>query len=67
MSKDLNDALDFAAKHTPSRSDTPTEIQHPTDLLGTYPYYELMWLLFRLKVVPSDIMMMTSSYWGDWS
>ena len=63
---DLDDALKFAAKHTPSRSDTPTEIQHPTDLLGTYPYYELIWLLFRLKVVPGDVMMISAEYWKDW-
>lgn len=60
MSITLNQAL----RSIPQGVDVnPTEIQHPTDLIATSPYYELTYLLLRLDVLPDDVHLITSKYW----
>lgn len=67
MDKDLREALEFAAANTPGRSDIPTEIQHPSDLLSTTHYYALAYLLVLLGVLPDDVSFMNSSFWDDFA
>lgn len=62
---DLDDALKIAAAHTPERSDIPTEIQHPTDLIVCDPYFRLVTFLVQLDVLPGDVFFMGSRYWDD--
>jgi hypothetical protein len=66
IDKDLQDALDFAAAHCPPRSEANTEIQHPTDLIGSSPYFELVLFLMQLKVLPYDVHLITSKFWDDY-
>jgi len=66
MSKQLVDALAYADAHVAQRSDINTEIQHPTDLIATSPYYELTYLLLLLKVLPEDVHLITSRYWDGY-
>lgn len=66
MSKELNEALDFAAMHTTSRTDQVSEIQHPTDLIAGGPYFNLARILLFLGVLPLDVFMMSSPYWSEY-
>jgi len=63
MSTTLNEAL----RSIPMRLDVQSsEIQHPTDLIATSPYYELTYLLLLLNVLPADVHLITSRYWEDY-
>ena len=60
-------SLDEALRNIPQRLDVnPTEIQHPTDLIATTPYYELTYLLLLLEVLPADVHLITSRYWDGY-
>ena len=60
-------SLNEALRNIPQRLDVnPTEIQHPTDLIATSPYYELTYLLLLLDVLPEDVHLITSRYWEDY-
>lgn len=66
MSKQLVDALAYADAHVAQRSDINTEISHPTDLIGSSPYFELTLLLLQLKVLPYDVHLITSKFWDGY-
>ena len=41
--------------------------QHPTDLILEDPYYSLVVMLCELDVLPDDIMLISSRFWGGYS